>query len=52
MTSSKDVTSECSKYYYLIQDTKEEENGQIRLLDFPGITEANDYKKKVEPLKI
>ena len=48
-TSATDVTTECSEYYFPIQDTKEEDIGQIRFLDFPGITEADNYKKIIEP---
>lgn len=48
-TSATDVTTECSEYYFPIQETKEEDIGQIRFLDFPGITEADNYKKIIEP---
>ena len=47
--SIKDVTSKCSEYYLPIKETKEENIGQIRFLDFPGITENSNYNKIVEP---
>lgn len=34
-SSIKDVTSKCSEYYLPIKETKEENIGQIRFLDFP-----------------
>ena len=49
-TSATDVTTKCSEYYYPIKDTKEEEIGQLRILDFPGITEVKNYEKSVEPV--
>ena len=48
-SSATDITTECSEYYYPIQDTKEEEIGQLRFIDFPGITETDNYNKIVEP---
>ena len=47
--SAKDVTSKCSEYYLPIKETEEEDIGQIRFLDFPGITENSNYKEIVEP---
>jgi GTP-binding protein EngB required for normal cell division len=48
-SSSTDVTKKCEEYYLPIEETDNEECGQIRFLDFPGITEDNIYYKEVEP---
>lgn len=50
-TSATDVTTECTEYYLPIHTINEfEQNiGQIRFLDFPGITEDSNYEDKVEP---
>ena len=47
--SAKDVTTKCSEYYLPIEETDKEEIGQIRFLDFPGITENSNYSEIVEP---
>ena len=44
-SSSTDVTKKCEEYYLPIEETDKEECGQIRFLDFPGITEDNTYYK-------
>ena len=50
-TSATDVTTECIEYYLPIQNLNENEQniGQIRFLDFPGITEDKNYINVVEP---
>ena len=47
--SAKDVTTKCSEYYLPIEETDNENIGQIRFLDFPGITENSNYAEIVEP---
>ena len=50
-SSSTDVTTKCSEYYLPIQNINNEIDnlGQIRFLDFPGITKEDNYQKIVEP---
>jgi len=50
-TSATDVTTQCTEYYLPIQNINENEQniGQIRFLDFPGITEDSNYENIVEP---
>ena len=66
--SSKDVTTKCSEYYFPIKENLGEKNnkniGQIRFLDFPGISEnhfeqekclirkINEYQKNYEQIDI
>ena len=47
--SSVDVTKHCKEYYLPIPETDDEEVGQIRFLDFPGISEDKNYKNIVKP---
>ena len=47
--SSKDVTKKCSEYYIPIKEISKEEIGQIRFLDFPGISEDKNYQEIVKP---
>ena len=48
-TSSTDVTTKCSEYYLPVNDSEDDDIGQIRFLDFPGITEDEHYQRVVEP---
>jgi len=66
--SSKDITTKCSEYYFPIKGNLGEKNneniGQIRFLDFPGISEnhfeqekcliqkINEYQKNYEQIDI
>lgn len=65
--SSKDITTKCSEYYFPIKENLGEKNkniGQIRFLDFPGISEnhfdqencliqkINEYQKNYEQIDI
>ena len=44
-TTSEDVTKKCSEYYLPVKEVKNKEKvGQLRLLDFPGLKEQNNYK--------
>ena len=47
--SATDVTTKCVEYYLPIQIITREELGQIRFLDFPGISEEKNYEKVVKP---
>ena len=47
--SSVDVTRQCQEYYFPIRETDDEDIGQIRFLDFPGIFEEKNYKNIVKP---
>ena len=47
--SSIDLTTRCSEYYFPIKQKDNLETYNIRFLDFPGITEAKNYKNIVEP---
>ena len=47
--STIDVTNICSEYYLPIKTKNFEEIGQIRFLDFPGITEEKNYINIVKP---
>jgi hypothetical protein len=49
-TSSKDVTLNCSEFYLPIKETNKEDLGQIRFLDFCGISEEKNYTKIVKPM--
>ena len=49
-TSSKDVTLNCSEFYLPIKETNKEDLGQIRFLDFCGISEEKNYSKIVKPM--
>ena len=48
-SSAKDITTKCSEYYLPINNANSENLGQIRFLDFPGITEQKYYENVVEP---
>jgi predicted GTPase len=48
-TSATDVTTKCSEYYLPVNDSGDNDIGQIRLLDFPGISEDDNYHLVVEP---
>ena len=49
-TSSTDVTTKCSEYYLPLKDNENDDYlGQLRFLDFPGITEDDNYTQIVEP---
>ena len=48
-SSTLDVTTKCSEYYFPIKTKNLEEIGHIRFLDFPGITEAKNYINVVKP---
>ena len=47
--SAVDVTRVCTEYYLPVPESDDEDLGQIRFLDFPGITEDKNYKNVVEP---
>ena len=47
--SSVDVTRQCQEYYFPIRETDDEDIGQIRFLDFPGIFEEKNFKNIVKP---
>ena len=51
MSSSEDQTTKCTEYYLPIQNVNENDFniGQIRFLDFPGISEDLYYEEVVEP---
>ena len=48
-SSTLDVTTKCSEYYFPIKTKNLEEIGHIRFLDFPGITESKNYINVVKP---
>ena len=50
VSSSTDISTKCSEYYLPIQKINNKNNhiGQIRFLDFPGITKNDNYKNVVE----
>ena len=48
-SSAIDVTTKCTEYYLPIHETSEGEIGQIRFLDFPGISEEKNYENIVKP---
>ena len=47
--SSVDVTKQCKEYYLPIKETDDEDVGQIRFIDFPGISEDKNYQNIVKP---
>ena len=47
--SSVDVTTKCKEYYLPIQKTDDEDIGQIRFLDLPGISGEKNYHNIVKP---
>ena len=47
--SSVDVTKQCNEYYLPIKETDDEDVGQIRFIDFPGISEDKNYQNIVKP---
>ena len=51
MSSSEDQTTKCTEYYLPIQNFNENDLniGQIRFLDFPGISENDNYENVVKP---
>lgn len=51
MSSSEDQTTKCTEYYLPIQNFNENDLniGQIRFLDFPGISENDNYEDVVKP---
>ena len=48
-STATDVTTKCSEYYLPIKSKNSEHVGQIRFVDFPGISEEENYIKIVEP---
>ena len=48
-SSGTDVTTKCTEYYLPIKYTKSDHFGQIRFLDFPGISEEKNFYNVVEP---
>ena len=50
VSSSTDVSTKCSEYYLPIQNINNYNDhiGQIRFLDFPGLTQNDNYKNVVE----
>ncbi len=50
VSSSTDVSTKCCEYYLPIQNLNNYNNhiGQIRFLDFPGVTQNDNYKNVVE----
>ena len=50
VSSATDVSTKCTEYYLPVQNINNENNniGQIRFLDFPGITKNDNYKNVVE----
>lgn len=57
-TKATDLTTKCSEYYLPVRSSAFNNIGQIRFLDFPGISEGNNYplvlnqiKKKIEEYK-
>ena len=51
VSSATDVTQKCAEYYLPIQNINNNNNniGQIRFLDFPGITQKDNYQNIVKP---
>ena len=51
VSSATDVTQKCAEYYLPIQNINNNNNniGQIRFLDFPGITQNDNYQNIVKP---
>ena len=48
-SSATDVTTKCCEYYLPVKDSGDNDIGQIRFLDFPGISEDDNYHLVVEP---
>jgi hypothetical protein len=48
-STATDVTTLCSEYYLPVGKLKSKNIGQIRILDFPGISEDKHYEDVVKP---
>ena len=48
-STATDVTTLCSEYYLPVRKLKSKNIGQIRILDFPGISEDKHYEDVVKP---
>ena len=47
--SKRDIRTKCIEYYLPIRTENRRDIGQIRFLDFPGISEDINYQKVIEP---